>query len=294
MQSAEIVIALAGLQPLVVQQPGLSHEECLHLKIRVAVFPDVRGLDGEGPLLESISIGAETKIAGQGDEEGSFPIAPGALQIVFDALHLRFEPFHRQPAHPAVDGQGCYLGNDAITGRIGFLGPQLAVVGHQLRRHLQGDLGRQLAVGGTCRRIDHPHHMEYHVVVSGVVLMPVAEPVGGQLVNFHVAGPQHAVYPHLGIEKVRPGVDEVVYAGIDHFDARPLVAEEGRLAVEAVLPYVMEHVFHLFFHIGETDKGRASSLNFQGCLPLSFLCFTDRTDGAMLANQLKRATEQGA
>ena len=140
----------------------------------------------------------------------------------------------------------------------------------------------------------YPGSLEIRDVMTEHVLLPVAEPVGCQLVDFHVAGPQHAVYSHLGIEKVRPGVDEVVYAGIDHFDARPLVAEEGRLAVEAVLPYVMEHVFHLFFHIGETDKGRASSLNFQGCLPLSFLCFTDRTDGAMSANQLKRATEQGA
>ena len=54
--------------------------------------------------------------------------------------------------------------------------------------------------------------------------MPMSEPVGSQLVHFHVAGPQHTVNSHFGIEKVRPGIDEVVYAGVYHFDALPLVA----------------------------------------------------------------------
>ena len=66
---------------------------------------------------------------------------------------------------------------------------------------------------------------------------------------------------------------KVVYTGVYDFDVLPLVAGKGAAAVLLVLPDVMEYVFHLFFHVGETDKSRAFSLFWQVSVLLFFHIF---------------------
>ena len=271
LQLPEVVIAVFGLYAVVGQQSGLSHEEGFDLELRIAVLAHSGRVDAQGPLLEGLGVGAETEVTGQRDEEGALPIATRLLQIAFDAVHLGFEALYRQTAHPGVYGEGVDVGNDAVAGRIGFFGAQFEIIGHYLRGHDQFDLGRTLAVSGARLSVDLPHDMQNHVVVGRVGFVLVAEPVGSPFVNLDIAGPQHAVYPDFGVEEVRPGVYEIVYTGVYDFDMLPLVAGEGAAAVLLVLPDVMEYVFHLFFHVGETDKSRAFSLFGQVSLLLFFI-----------------------
>lgn len=78
----------------------------------------------------------------------------------------------------------------------------------------------------------------------------VAEPVARTLVHLDIAGPQHAVYFDFCVEKVWAGVDKVVHAGVYHIYCLPVGGDKRRKAVQAMLPNVMEQVFHELFHIG--------------------------------------------
>ena len=57
--------------------------------------------------------------------------------------------------------------------------------------------------------------MENDIVVGRIGFMVMAEPVRRAGVNLHIARPKRSVDTHLGIEKVRPGL-QVVHTRVHH------------------------------------------------------------------------------
>ena len=102
---------------------------------------------------------------------------------------------------------------------------------------LQG--GQCLPVLGHGLGVGRLHHMEHHVVVTGVLVVPVPEPVGGLHVDFHISGPHGLAYLHLGVEEVGPLV-AVGLSGVDYLHAFPLGGEEGSERENLVFPCKME------------------------------------------------------
>ena len=251
LQAAEMVVAPLLRHQFVGQQPGLTEEERLHLEGIVAVLAHVLRVDGEGPLLEGIGVGAESEVAGKGDEERPLPVASRASQIVGRSDRLLLKAFHREAAQPRAHGDGREVGHDAVAGRIGFLRQQFAVAGLDGGRNLYAHLRRPLPVGRDGLGIDIGDNVENHVVVSRIHVVMVAKPVGGAGVNLHVARPQRAVDAHLGIEEVGAGL-QVVHARVDHLHRLPLRCGErdGPAGPQPVLPNVVEQEFHVVVRVG--------------------------------------------
>ena len=85
--------------------------------------------------------------------------------------------------------------------------------------------------------------MQHHIVVVDVrfVVMPI--PVGGAKMDFHISHPQLAVQSDFGVEKIRSGVG-VVQARVNHFYHLTLVGVERSERENAVLPNVVQKLFH--------------------------------------------------
>lgn len=142
-----IAVATLGLDEGVVEQSGLAHKEGFDLEHVVAVLAYLLRVDGEGPLLKGLGIGAEPEIARKGDEKGALPVAARAVQILLHTVGFALEPLYREATEPIMYGEGRHMGYDAVAGRIGFLIYQCLIVVLQIVGHAEHHLWQLLAVG---------------------------------------------------------------------------------------------------------------------------------------------------
>ena len=70
------------------------------------------------------------------------------------------------------------------------------------RRHLKHQLGYALAIGAKHRRIVFAHHMQYHIVIGLVGVVPMTMPVGGTHVHLHIAHPQVTINLNFCVKKI--------------------------------------------------------------------------------------------
>ena len=222
-----------------IQQSGLSHEDGLHLEEVVAVL--AHGLQGHvvGPLLESLAVDAEAVVAGQRHEVGIFPRAVAALGTLADGLGLLFQPLGLQGGHPGMHGQAAQRGNQLIAGGIVVGVEQLLVIGFDSGRNLKLQLWQVFATRVLHVAVGHAHHMEHHIVVSRIVVVPVLVPVAGTVVNLHIAHPQRAVDLQLCVEEVGPGIPAVMESGIHYLDAPAISSLQGAQWPQLVFPDVV-------------------------------------------------------
>ena len=95
--------------------------------------------------------------------------------------------------------------------------------------------------------------MEDDVMVGGIRLVVVVEPVAGAEVDFHVAHPELPVYLHLSIEKVGTCI-VVVQSRVNHLHSLPPCGPQGTQRKYLVLPHILQQFFHnLFCSIDDLD-----------------------------------------
>ena len=86
------------------------------------------------------------------------------------------------------------------------------------------------------------HHGKYHIVVCGVHMVPVAEPIASPLVYLNVSDVSHSVYLDLGIKKIRPGIP-ILITRVNDFDS----LSRRRKAVSRVKKGIFPNVLQKFF-----------------------------------------------
>ena len=236
LQEAEILV-LAVLRP--VQEPGLPDEEGFHLQEVVAVLADGLRLDAQGPLLKGVGIRAEPEAPREGDERGAFPVAARALQVLADAQRLFFEPFHGERTQVAVRVDGGDGRDYFVAGRVFLFLQKLLIVLGDVRRHGQYKLRQRAPVGRSGLCAVCTHDVQDCVVVGRVEVVAVGKPVGGFLVDFHVARPQRAADFDFGVEEVGAGV-AVVQSRVDDVYGLAVGSGERRAWPKLLLPNVMQ------------------------------------------------------
>ena len=77
-----------------------------------------------------------------------------------------------------------------------------------------------------------------------VGLVAVHEPLRRTQMQLYVAHPQRGADAYLGVEEVGPGI-AVVQSGVYHLHGLALCGGERCQGEEAVLPYVVQELFHI-------------------------------------------------
>ena len=159
------------------------------------------GLQGNmfRPTFESITVETETECAGQSDERRPLPIAPEPLhppEHLFAALHQSLD---QERIQPGMRLQRFQPAHQTMTTRVVHRTPQFIVAFANAIRYRQHILCRRQSVTGQCLRIVNSNDMQYGVVVEGIFVMSVTEPVTGLFVYLHIADPQRAVQPEVRI-----------------------------------------------------------------------------------------------
>ena len=192
---------------------------------------------------KGVAIDAEAVVAGQGDEVAGLPRTVALLHAALDGLRLLFQTLGLQRTHPRVYHERRQVWNEPIAGRIVVGGEQLLVILAHLLGNVELHLRRSVATVGNSVAVDGATDVEHHIVVGTVAVVPVAEPVGGAVVNLHVAHPQGTVDFHFRIEEVGATV-AVVQSGVNHF--HPCAADGGqrRKRKEFMLPAIMQQLLH--------------------------------------------------
>ena len=204
----------------------------------VAVFGNGARRELEGPVFEGIGVGAEAEVACEGHEERALPVALRLLEVGQDAVRLGFQSLDGQRVQPAVRRQCRHVGYHAVAGRVGFLGQQFGIVLAHRFGHLQYQLRQGASVLRLHRHVRASHHVEHHVVVGFVRVVVVAIPVGGSIVNFHVAHPERAADFDFRIKEVGPLVP-IVQSRVDDVHLLSVCSGQRAEGEELVFPHVM-------------------------------------------------------
>ena len=158
------------------------------------------------PLFEHITIDAEAVVAGKGHEISILPRAITQGYALFDGLRLLFQPLCLKRCHPGMYHQARQVRNHLITGRItvGFL--QFIVVIPDMIGYIELHLTDKLTIGIHHFGIEHPSHMQYHIVVSLILVVPMQIPIARLVVNLNITHPQRLSNPYLRIEEIRTSI----------------------------------------------------------------------------------------
>ena len=161
-----------------------------------------------------------------------------------DGFGFLFETLYQQPVEP-VEPYNIWHGIQRFfAGHPGPLVLQPKIFFQQLRRNTvaQHKTGQRLAIRPAQALVFVEHHVQDHVVVGGVGVVPVCQPVGGIQVDFHVASPQRFVQANAGIEKIRPGM-QVRFAGMQDFERLTVGGKLFAGIKPAPAPQKMKEVF---------------------------------------------------
>ena len=139
--------------------------------------------------------------------------------------------------------EGVYLRDDAVATRVIGGAAQLFVVFAHVAGDFQFQLRQRFPVLCFHCAVDLFRHVQDHVVVVCVLMMPVGIPVRGAPVYFYVAHPQRVVQLDFRVEKVRSGV-AVEDAGVYHLQGLPVRGLQFAEREEFVFPNVMQQLFH--------------------------------------------------
>ena len=142
-----------------------------------------------------------------------------------------------------MDGKRRQLHDGVAARRIAVVSEKALIILHHMRRNLQLHLRRTATVGGRHVHVYRRSNMQHHIVVSRILVVSVQKPVGRALVYLHIAHPQRAVKPNLGIEEVGTRV-MVMQTGIDYLHESSVRSAELVERQYAVFPDIMQELFH--------------------------------------------------
>ena len=239
-ESGRLIALWDALQ---LQQSRLSHKDGLYLKQVIAVFTYGMQRHVECPLLEGLTIDSKAIVAGQSHEVGILPRAVTLVHPFLDSLRLLLQTFCLQGRHPRVDGKSCEVWDDAITRGILIIVQQFFVVLLQDLRNLKHQLRQIVTIQGLHIHIGQRHHMQHHIIITRIAVMPVAIPVTGLEVNLHVARPGGTANLHLGIKKVWTSI-AVVQSGVQNLYDASVCRLQFRERQQLVFPDVVKQFFH--------------------------------------------------
>ena len=105
LQTGEVALGQGGItiargDALHVQQPGLTHEERLHLEQVVAVLASGAERQLACPLLESVAVDAKAVVAGQRLEVGILPRVVSPAGTLADGFRLLLQALRLKGGHP--------------------------------------------------------------------------------------------------------------------------------------------------------------------------------------------------
>jgi hypothetical protein len=137
------------------------------------------------------------------------------------------------------------MGHDIAAMRHHVVTLQVGIVLGHIRGNVELHLRYGLSARISQHLVDYAGYVEYDVLVGRVAVVSVAMPVAATDVYLDIAHPEHAVYLHLGLQKVGAGVT-VVAAGVEHLHTAPIGGGEHTERKYFVLPAVMKKLFHGF------------------------------------------------
>ena len=110
-------VAVVIVDRIAVEHAGLAEEECLDLEEAVALTAYAFGGQVGGEPLEGVAVGAEAKVAGEGDVKRLVPIVVCASEAVDDIVCFTLEAFAEQGSHPESDLEGIDVAEAREAGR---------------------------------------------------------------------------------------------------------------------------------------------------------------------------------
>ena len=196
-----------------------------------------------GKQFEGIAVGAESDGACERDVAGVFPTAVETVQQALHAAALVGKPLEDERLHPFRHIETCHFAYHLAAWQFhGGIHERGIAVGDfcgAFHHHLRD----ALAVGAHHRSVVFCHDVQHNGIVCRIVVVPMAVPVGGAIVDFHVSRPQTAVNLHLGIEEVGTGVC-VAPARVDDTHTASVVGGELARAPQTVFPHILHQHFH--------------------------------------------------
>ena len=126
-----------------------------------------------------------------------------------------------------------------ITRRIAVCLLQFVVVIPHRVRHIELHLTDKLTVGVHHLRIEHPSHMQDHIIIGLVFVVAMQIPVRGLVVDLYITHPQRTPDLHLRIEEVRPCV-VVMQPSVNHFDGITVACLQFLQGEQFVLKHIMQ------------------------------------------------------
>ena len=247
------------------QQPCLPHKDGFYLEQVIAMMCNSAKRNIRRPLFKHIAIDAKAVIARQGYKIGILPRAVTQRHALADILGFTFQPLCLQGCHPRMHRQRRQIGYHLIAGRIGLGAAQLIIVRLNMRGHIELKLGHILAVTLHHLGIQHLGHMQNHIVVVAILIVPMHIPIGRFVVNFHITSPHGAANPDLGIRKIRTGI-VIQFTRINHFYELAIARSELFQRKKLQLPSIVEQLFHIdYFSLGKifVHKNTLFFRNFQ-------------------------------
>ena len=238
LQPAGILIRFAGQQSRLPEQQGLQLEQI------IPVLAQTRHRQRTRQQFKSLPVDVETEIARQANIKRFFPEPLVLLQHAGYESRFLFQPFYQQRVFPRrYDNVGHFAEVIGTCHALRLLLP----LPEFLRNRFgiaQLALWNGLAVRAVNRAIRFLDNMQYHIVISAVLVVSVPVPVRGTHVDFYIPGPKRIAYPDFRVEKIGSAV-RVEAAGIDYFH-RPAIRRGLRKSQKTLLlPNIMQELLHV-------------------------------------------------
>ena len=222
-----------------IEESRLSEENGFYLEEVVAMLADSHHWDGVCPLLEGVAIDTKAEVACQGDKEGVFPILVEAFTALHDLTGAFLKAFESEGGHPVVYQKGGEMSQHiATTGSAVVLAEFRKVLPH-VGRHVELQLRNLLTIGIEEGLVDVGGDMEDDVLIGGVGVVVVVEPVAGLQMQFHIAHPFGAVELNLRPYEIWSCIG-VVDARVEHLQQTAVGGAEFMEGKNLMFPRIMQ------------------------------------------------------
>ena len=196
------------------------------------------------PCLESLTINAKAEVASQGLEIRILPRTTRILHPLHYLARLTLKALCLQSRHKHVRLHLRDIRYPLIARRIFILMKQMLVIRSQALRNGKHHLRNHPARRSRHLHISLGHHMENHIIVSRIPIMPMPEPVGSFQMQLHITHPFRTVHTNLGIEEVRTRITSVMQSRVNHLHRLIVGSGESTKRVQSVFPCVVKQFLH--------------------------------------------------